>query len=89
MSTQYINVNWQFDKARWSEAMKNAVDEHGVSDIAELMELSESQIYNWSNGYFHPATPYPNMTNFLAFCNLVDIRPAFFFWVGEGETNAV
>lgn len=85
MPTEYVNVNWIFDQDRFSAAVKRASDQHGVSDLAEMLELSDASIINWGNGFFHKDAPYPNMTNFLAVCNLLDLHPAIFFWVGEGR----
>lgn len=85
MGITYVNANWLFDGERFGLAVKRAVDNHGVSDLAEMLELSESSVINWSNGVFHKDTPYPNMTNFLSVCNLLDLHPALFFWVGEGD----
>lgn len=87
MGIKYINANWQFDQARWSAALSRAVDNHGLSDMAEMLELSESTVYNWSRGHFHKDAPYPNMTNYLTVCNLLDLHPAIFFWVGEGKNG--
>lgn len=84
MTISYINANWLFDNERFSQAVKRASDQYGVSDLAEMLELSESTIANWGNGYFHSDAPYPNMTNFLSVCNLLDLHPAIYFWAGAG-----
>lgn len=85
MTVTYVNANWIFDNHRFGEAVKRAIENHGLSDIAEMLEVSESTVYNWANGHWHPMAPYPNMTNFLCICNLLDLNPSIYFWVGEGD----
>lgn len=85
MGIQYINANWQFDGERFSEAVARAKDNYGVSDLAEMLELSEDSIEHWARGIYNPSNPYPNMTNFLAVCNLLNLNPSLYFWVGEGR----
>jgi len=88
MPPTYINANWKFDGERFSHAVARAVDNHGVSDIAEMAGLSEDRISHWARGVYNPSNPYPNMTNFLIICNLLDLHPAIFFWVGESDRDA-
>lgn len=85
MSVIYINANWIFDGERFGKAVQRAVDNHGLSDMAEMLDVSESTVSNWANGLWKPEFPYPNMTNFLCVCNLLDLHPCIFFWVGEGS----
>jgi len=85
MTVKYVNANWIFDNGRFGEAVLRACDQYGISDIAEMCDVSDSTIYNWSHGHWHKEAPYPNMTNFLIFCNLMDLNPSLFFWVGEGD----
>ena len=86
MTISYVNANWQFDGERFSEAVASAVARHGVSDLAEMCGLSEDSIDHWARGIYNPSNPHPNMTNFLIVCNLLDLKPSLYFWVGEGRS---
>lgn len=83
MNVHYKWVNWNFDSALWASSIRHACDEHGLKEIAGMLSLSETTLINWKNGNYTEGFKYPNMTNFLQVCNLLDLEPETFFTVQE------
>lgn len=71
-------IPWQFDAAAWAAAV-TAADNDMNGTLHLFLDVSDSCVHNWSGGHFHESAPYPNMTNLIKFCNLVDCDPRSFF----------
>lgn len=74
MVTKYKLVRWEFNKGAWCQAVSTAVDEVGIDVVAHLMDVSPKTVSNWMKMYqsAYNEFPYPNMTNFIKFCNDFD-----------------
>lgn len=83
MVTLYKYVNYEFNFAFWSQTVARAIESHGVQVLAELLEVSEEILINWSKGRYTETFAYPRMTNFLKVCNLLEIEPLQFFTTSE------
>jgi hypothetical protein len=76
----YKLVSWQFDTDAWRMAVNKAVEDVGHDVVAGVLGVHVATIYGWKrmeSGY--KEFPYPNMTNFIAFCNAMDLDPRKFF----------
>lgn len=71
---KYRLVNWEFNKGKWSDAIANAVDSVGETVVAQILDVSPKTIQNWRKMHLsaYGEFPYPNMTNFIRFCNEFD-----------------
>jgi hypothetical protein len=77
---KYRLVKWMFNAGMWAQAVNKAVDDVGHDVVAGMLDVHVSTIYGWrrmKSGY--EDFPYPNMTNFIAFCNAMDIDPRDFY----------
>lgn len=74
-------VNWEFDTAKWAEAIAEACKQHGAGTIAALTGCSVGVISSWRNGNYKVGFEYPSMTLFMRVCNLLDLNPQDFFKV--------
>jgi DNA-binding XRE family transcriptional regulator len=83
MVTKYKLVDWSFDSALWSSSVRNAADEIGTKDLAQLLDVSPTTIVNWANGNYKSEFPWPHMLNLLKVCNLLDLDPRAFFILEE------
>lgn len=75
---KYRHVDYVFDRHLWSLVISSLVGEYGVEDICELLDVSDSTLYNWGMNVHHDDYPHPRMSNWLKVCNLLDINPASF-----------
>ena len=75
---QYRLHNFEFDSALWAEKL-NECDHATIEAVRELSGLSKSAFWHWLMNRYPAGINYPNMTNFLAICNLLDLNPAVFF----------
>jgi hypothetical protein len=80
MNVTYKWVDWRFDAVAWSQAVSVAYEKHG-DDIAEMLNVTPSAIKHRIKMDYTGGFTYPNMTNFLACCNLLDLDPTEFFSV--------
>lgn len=85
MVIKYRLVNWEFNKGAWSQAVATAVDEVGVDIVAHMMDVVPSTVKNWAMMYqsSYGEFPYPNMTNFLKFCNQFDCDVRDFWYLED------
>lgn len=77
---KYRLVNWQFNTGAWANAVRDAIDINGADIVSGVMGASPKTVALWNkmkSGY--EDFPYPNMTNFINFCNNFDIDPREFF----------
>lgn len=81
MGIEYVWVDWVFNDGAWAGAVRDQVDAHGVEFVAELMGVTVAGVKTWSKmkGAAYADYPYPNMTNFIKFCNNFNYNPADFF----------
>ena len=79
MNITYKWVNWTFNTELWTMTIKHAIEIHGVSDLAQISELDESTLLNWSRGRYTREFRWPHMLNFLKLTNLLDLNPSVFF----------
>jgi len=83
---KYRLVDWNFNKGAWSRAIATAVDDVGDKIVADGLGVSVKTVQNWMKMYesAYGEFPYPNMTNFLKFCNAFDcdVRD---FWILEDK----
>lgn len=80
MGIEYVSVDWIFDVSAWCAAVRKAVSDDDVETWAELLECHENTLQRWRSGRgISKPFPYPNMTNFLKFCNALDLDPREFF----------
>jgi len=83
--TRYAVVSWEFNRLGWTDAVRQAIKYIGIDMLADVTGLSKSSLVNWSNGKYHPAASYPNMTNFLAICNILDLDVRDMFQLEDAE----
>jgi len=83
MVTKYKFVNYEFNFDVWSSTMRLLVERGDAPVVSELLGMSESIIINWAKGRWTEGFKYPNMTNFLKVCNLLEIEPLQFFTTSE------
>lgn len=78
MATKYVLLDWSFDAEKFSEVL-SALDPETLQTCQEMMGVSRAAIYHWRTGKYGHDKTYPNMTNFVALCNLLDLDPRDFF----------
>lgn len=84
MSKTYRVIPFVFDMKAFSDALK-VLPEDEISRFAEILGVHSSTLRNWrNNAHRNTLFPYPNMTNFLTVCNLLDLDPRNFFVLAEG-----
>lgn len=78
---KYRLVSWEFNKGAWAQAIANAVDAVGDDIVAGMVGVSTTTVGNWRKMYqsAYGEFPYPNMTNFITFCNQFDLDPREFW----------
>jgi hypothetical protein len=83
MVTKYKFVNYEFNFDLWAATIKGEIERNGVQVMSELLDTSESILINWAKGRWTEDFKYPNMTNFLKVCNLLETQPLQFFTTSE------
>lgn len=80
MGAKYAWIDWVFNAGAWAAAVREQAAAHGEEFVAELMGVSVPGIKTWGKmkGAAYKDFPYPNMTNFLKFCNTFDYDPREF-----------
>lgn len=81
---KYKLVKWVFNAGAWANAAREAQDTVGVDLVADVMQVHRTTVISWGkmkSGY--EDFPYPNMTNFIAFCNHFDKDPREFFMLED------
>lgn len=81
----YKNVKFRFDTGLWSSFCRVAVDKHGLSDIAEMIDVDEVTLKSWIKVYYKGDFPFPSMNKFLNLCGLMDVDPGQFFTIQDAE----
>lgn len=78
MATTYRNLDWSFDSHRWANDLNRVSDKDKIAAL-ELSGLTASAWWGWLNP--RPGKPYqyPQMTNFLNICNLLNLDPRDYF----------
>jgi len=79
----YKNVKYRFDASLWAAFCKQAVKKHGLSDIAEMIDVHEATIRGWMEQYYKDQFPHPSMNKFINLCNLMDVDPGQFFTIQD------
>ncbi len=80
----YKDIPFRFDIARYAKSVLRAIDMHGADDIAEMIGVDTKTLQNWATGTYKSSPfPYPRMTNFINFCNLMDIDPGQYFTIED------
>lgn len=81
MNVTYRWVNWEFNRGLWASLMRDEIAKHGVDFVAEVMGVSVNGVKTWAKmkGAAYSEFPYPNMTNFMKFCNEFNYDPREFF----------
>lgn len=82
---RYVWVDWAFNKGAWSQAVGNEMAAHGKEFVGEILGVSQKTVQIWSMMYdsAYGDYPYPNMTNFMTFCNTFNYDPREFFVLAE------
>lgn len=76
----YALYDFEFDLDMFSSEIKRVTKKYSNAFVADLMGVNKSTLTNWTNGSrANTGFPYPNMTNFLVFCNEFDLDPRKFF----------
>jgi len=83
MVTTYKTVNWRFYSERWASVIAALIEVHGLADLAEILEMSQQGLSQWSQNKWSEGYQYPRMTNLLMVCNMADIDPRIFFETGD------
>lgn len=78
MTTQYAVIPFVFDSALFAQVLTDLSPDM-LEDVRLLLDVSPGCIWNWKNNRHTAGAPYPNMTNFIALCNLLDLDPRNFF----------
>jgi len=79
MPIVYKVFNFRFDLERFGYDLKRC-DFVNDTTIAAMLGVDGTTIHNWKNrAQANTTTPYPNMTNFLKVCNLLDLDPRDYF----------
>lgn len=68
-----------FDTGKWARVLIDACDTLSVEFMAEVCDVSPASLGKWKLEIYQPEFRYPNMTNFLSVCNVLDLNPADFF----------
>jgi len=71
-------VKWTFHTNAWSQAITNAAREIGP-ELGELLGVDKATVSNWSRNKWTGQLQWPNMSNFLRVCDLLDLDPREFF----------
>jgi len=80
---EYKWVDWIFNKRLWAQVINRAVEVHGLSELAELIEVSETTLTFWGQMRYKDGFEWPHMSNFLKVTNLLDLDPRRFFELEE------
>jgi len=83
MNVKYSLVYWDFDRAKFSNALMGLHENFSWGELAEIIGCSKSTVYNWANGNFNDEFPWPRMHNFVNVCNECDLDPRDFFILAE------
>lgn len=87
MTIRYQIVPMKFDTEAWSRLM-SSIETKDIADFAYMFGIAPETVRVWRSGHYHPKAPYPNMTNFTAICNWLDVNPQTFFILDESEKNS-
>lgn len=80
MPPKYVSVPRKFDSEKWANLIVQLVAMfETVKEAATMTETSDTALHTWMRENFSGEFRYPNMTNFLRICNLMDVDPADFF----------
>lgn len=81
----YVWVNWEFNKGAWGQAIAQTCHDHDIEFVAEIMGVSTKTVRNWQKMYdsAYGEYPWPNMANFMRFCNTFNYDPREFFILEE------
>ena len=81
----YKLVKWEFNKGAWSQSVMTAVDDVGIDVVAHILDVSTKTIANWGKMHIsaYGEFPYPNMTNFIRFCNEFDLDVREFWYLED------
>lgn len=82
MTIKYGIYNFEFDTVKWAALISRALSGIDRAVLAEMLNVSESALYNWSIGRVDHNFPHPNMSNFIRICNMLDVDPRDFFVIG-------
>lgn len=84
MGTKYVSVPKKFDVVKWSALINNLVNMfETVSEAAAVAEVHPTTLENWRDMRYSNEFQYPNMSNFIRICNLMDAdHSEFFTWEG-------
>lgn len=83
MNIRYTLVPWVFNKALWAQVISSAAREFGASDLAQMLDVDEKTVGNWSRIDHRQQHHWPAMHNFMAVVNLLDLNPSDFFVLPE------
>jgi len=76
---KYVVVKFRFDMGALSAELRR-LQSSDRKVLAGVIGVSPSTMENWASDVYHNANfPYPNMSNFLAVCNALDLDPRDFF----------
>lgn len=84
MGTKHVSVPRKFDSAKWAELVAEFVSLfETIREAAVMAETSDTALHTWMRQKFSGEFRYPNMTNFIKICNLMDADPSDYFTWGE------
>jgi hypothetical protein len=79
MTTVYRLFNWRFNIVAFAADLERC-DFVSNYELAALLGVDDTTISNWKHrAYASGPAPYPNMTNFMKVCNLLDLDPRNYF----------
>jgi len=78
MTIYYQALDWKFDAEQWAHDLKQQRDTDLVA-ASELSGLSAGAWWHWLNPKPGRAFQHPNMSNFIAVCNLLQLDPRNYF----------
>lgn len=84
MVTKHVSVPRKFDSEKWANLIVKFVAMFDtIREAAAMAETSDTALHTWMRQSFAGEFRYPNMTNFIKICNLMDVDPSDFFTWGE------
>lgn len=78
MAKEYRIYPIKFNTELWRDTMRS-IGEADLEVFAAVIGVAKGTLHSWRNLKESDAAPYPQMTNFIAACNALDLNPQHFF----------
>lgn len=80
MGTKMASYPMKFDRTRWAVDVRRARKAADLTqaEVAAMLDLNHTSISGYEN-----VTQWPLMSNYIAVCNLLDLRPDMYFSFAE------